>query len=150
MHSIWPSQLWAYSCSKVSLHFPASPNDKLNERVLPRVFLNGNSKLPKCSPETSPFVRMGSKSNRHELPKGHNCSCHECFQAGLSANRQCCWRNWNPITVTHNKGNISFFHEWKDKVPNAAGCKFLLIKYIICQNYFSLNILMEIFGRPIH
>ena len=148
--SFWPSQLWVYSCSKVSLHFPASPNDKLNERVLPRDFLNDNLKLPKYSPENSPFVQIRSKSNRHELPKGHSRSWSPSPSSGHSANRQCCWRNWNPIIVTHNKGNSPFFHEWKDKVPNAAGCIFLLIKYIICQNYFSLNILMEILGRSIH
>lgn len=82
MHSFWPSQLWVYSCSKVSLHFPASPNDKLNERVLPKGFLNDNLKLPKYSPENSPFIQIGSKSNRHELPKSHSCSCHRVLPGG--------------------------------------------------------------------
>lgn len=96
----------------------------------------------------SPFPWTGSKSNWHRLPEGHTC------QLSPSASRWASelmdstiyWRNWNPITVTRSKSNSPFFQGWKDKMPNAAGCIFLLIKYIICQNHFSLNTLMEILG----
>lgn len=100
-------------------------------------------------PRESLFTQMGSKSNGLGLPAGHTC------QLSPSASR---WASQlissagggNGITkVPDSKGNSPFFQEWKDKVPKAAGCMFWPIKYVICQNHFSLNTLMEMLGRAI-